>query len=212
MPSTRLVPRTQVSPFQEIFLRDEPVRHPFVEIRDPSQGHQLVTLIEIVSPSNKRPGPDRDGYQARQAEVLASSASLLELDLHRTGRRLVPFREVEAAVLQHEPPADYLVLLSRAWQRQPRRPRYHWLPVLLTEPLPVVPVPLREGEPEPALDLQYVFTEAYDRGPYLRGAVDYSGAPHVPVRPDQAAWLEDRLRAAGLRPPQGADGPAGDAP
>lgn len=156
------LPRSQVSPFLEVVLRHEPVSHPFVEIRDPAQGHQLITLIKLVSPSNKRPGPDREAYQAKQSEVLASSASLLELDLHRGGRRLLPFREVEAAILQHEPPADYLVMLSRAWHRQPRRPRYCWLPVMLTEPLPVVPVPLREGEPEPALDLQYVFTEAYD--------------------------------------------------
>jgi hypothetical protein len=35
----------------------EPLRHHLAGIRDASRGHALVTLIEIASPSNKRPGP-----------------------------------------------------------------------------------------------------------------------------------------------------------
>lgn len=35
------------------------IRHHFVEIRDSQRAHALVTVIEIVSPSNKRPGVDR---------------------------------------------------------------------------------------------------------------------------------------------------------
>src|SRR6266542_250856 len=43
-------------------VRDEALRHSYIEIRDPTRGHHLVTLIEIVSPSNKRPGADRRAY------------------------------------------------------------------------------------------------------------------------------------------------------
>ena len=68
----------------------EPIRHLFVEIRDPSRGHKLITLIEILSPSNKWPGPDREAYEAKQREVLESDASLIELDLLRGGRRILP--------------------------------------------------------------------------------------------------------------------------
>ena len=67
----------------EITLHDEMVRHHIVEIRDSLRGHKLVTLIEILSPSNKRPGPDRVAYRLKQQEVLESDASLVEIDLLR---------------------------------------------------------------------------------------------------------------------------------
>lgn len=50
-------PRIAASPSVWIRIPDEPLRHHFVEIRDPARGHVLVTLIEIASPTNKRPGP-----------------------------------------------------------------------------------------------------------------------------------------------------------
>lgn len=50
-------PRTGVSPSVRMRVSNEPLRHHYVEIRDASHGHALVTLIEIASPSNKRPGP-----------------------------------------------------------------------------------------------------------------------------------------------------------
>jgi len=72
-------PRRRVAPAVEFAtLPDELVRHHFVEIRDSQRGHKLITLIEILSPSNKRSGPDRDSYAAKQREVLDSDANLVE--------------------------------------------------------------------------------------------------------------------------------------
>ncbi len=79
--------RREISPNVELEVFTEPIRHLFVEIRDPTQGHKLITLIEILSPSNKRSGPDREAYANKQGEVLNSDASLIELDLLRGGRR-----------------------------------------------------------------------------------------------------------------------------
>jgi hypothetical protein len=59
-------------------------------------------------------------------------------------------------------------------------------------------VPLRKGEAEVPLDLQYAFRQAYDGGPYARGAVDYGSPPDPPVRPELADWLTaclDRWRS-----------------
>src|SRR5207248_3342441 len=75
--------RTAISPSFEVRVAGEPIRHPFVEIRDPTRGHRLVTLLEIASPSNKRSGPDRQAYLRKQSEVLGSDANLIELDLLR---------------------------------------------------------------------------------------------------------------------------------
>ena len=56
----------------EVIVANEPISHLSVEVRDPSQGHELVTLIEMISPSNKLPGADRIAYLKKQAEVLAA--------------------------------------------------------------------------------------------------------------------------------------------
>jgi len=60
-------------------------RHTFLEIRD-CDNRQLVTVLELLSPSNKRPGPDREQYLAKRQQLLASSVHLVELDLLRVVR------------------------------------------------------------------------------------------------------------------------------
>lgn len=182
-----------VSPSYELVIPAEPVQHPFVEVPDPSRGHELVTLIEILSPSNKRPGPDQVAYLKKQVEILESATSLVEIDLLRGGERLFPRPELRLWFASLEPRPAYCVHINRAW----RRDRYEVFPVVLRDSLPRVPVPLREGEAEPALGLQRVFQRAYDGGPYRRGAVDYGSAPSPPLAEADAAWAADRLAGRG---------------
>jgi hypothetical protein len=81
--ATATLSERRVTPSEsvEVTVASEPVRHLYVEIRDGSRGHKLITLIEIVSPSNKRPGPDRRSYLRQQQEILESDASLVERPL-----------------------------------------------------------------------------------------------------------------------------------
>src|SRR5438045_3351838 len=58
-------PRTEISKSIDVTVFREFIRHHFVEIRDSSRGHKLITLIEILSPSNKRRGVDRENYEAK---------------------------------------------------------------------------------------------------------------------------------------------------
>src|SRR5437016_5631422 len=102
-------PRTTISPSIEWTVHSEPIKHTFVEIRDPTRGHKLITLIEIASPSNKRAGMDRRAYIQKQREVLDSDANLVEVDLLRGGDRLLVDQLIpEYARMQ--PPPDYLVV------------------------------------------------------------------------------------------------------
>lgn len=190
-------PRVETTPGLEVRIHTDPLQHRFVEIRDAQRGHKLVTLIEIVSPSNKQPGPDRRSYEAKQREVLSSDANLIELDLLRAGQRLLPYPELEAAV--YELDADYLVLLNRSALRQENWMDYTLYSVDLREPLPCIPVPLAGDDPDVLLDLQVAFNRVYREGPYLR-MIDYSADPEPPLAEDDNAWLDQRLRAAGLRP------------
>jgi hypothetical protein len=185
-------PRTEVSPSVRMRIPNEPLRHHFVEIRDGSRGHALVTLIEIASPSNKQGGPDRRSYEAKQQEILDSDTSLVELDLLRAGRPLIGGPIITESTDRLEPRPDYLVAVSRAWERGAKLD-YELFPIRLEDPLPCIPVPLREGEQEVPLDLQYAFNQLYDGGPYARGAVDYTAPPDPPVRPDLDSWLADCL-------------------
>jgi hypothetical protein len=185
-------PRTDVSASIRVRVPNESLRHHFVEIRDASHGHALVTLIEIVSPSNKRPGVDRRAYEEKQQEIMDSNTSLIEVDLLRAGQPVIGGPAVIESASRLEPPPDYLVGVNRAWQRGAKL-EYELFSVRLEWALPCIPVPLREGENEVPLDLQHVFDQAYDSGPYTRGAVDYSKPPDPPVRPDLADWSAQRL-------------------
>jgi hypothetical protein len=161
-----------------------PIPHVTVEIRD-TASRQLVTAVEVLSPTNKR-GDGRQEYLAKRRRILLSTAHLLEIDLLRQGQR-VPMQGPL-------PPAPYFIFLSRA----EKRPLTEIWPISLKEPLPVVPVPLLPDDADVALDVQQVFTTTYD----LLGfdlALDYTQPPEIPLPKEDAAWAEALLRMAGLR-------------
>jgi hypothetical protein len=164
-------PRTIVSDGVQVRVHTDPLRHHFIEIRDAARAHRLITLIEIVSPSNKYRGPDRRAYEMKQREILDSDAHPIELDLLRAGTRPLPYPELSAAIDRLEP--DYLVLLNRGNLRQENWMDYTLYPVHLREALPVIPVPLSGAVPDVPLDLQTSVQRAYIDGPYRR-ALDYS--------------------------------------
>ena len=164
-----------------------------MEIRDASRAHKLVTLIEIVSPSNKQPGQDRRAYQQEQREVLDSDASLVEIDLLRSGERLLPNPNLEEFVANLDAPPDYLVAVNRAWRRIGVLSDYELFPIGVRDTLPWIPIPLTEHLPAPALDLQWVFNQAYDRGPYRRGAVDYHEPPNPTLAESDCEWARQVL-------------------
>lgn len=190
------LPRAESSPGIDFRLMSDTLRHRFVEIRNSARNHKLVTRIEIVSPSNKLPGDDRRAYERKQQEILASDASLIEIDLLRSGRRLLPYPELRFEVGRLA--ADYLVMLNRGPGREGYRIGFTAYPVPLREPLPCIPVPLLEPDPDVLLDLQYAFNRVYAEGPYTR-MIDYRVDPDPPLDGEDATWSDELLRAAGLR-------------
>ncbi len=165
-------------------LLPESIPQSLVEIRDVYE-RRLVTAIELLSPSNKR-GEGLAEFQAKRREYLVGDVHYLEIDLLRIGERF----PVAGAL----PSVPYFVFLSRASKRR----RVGIWPIPLEQPLPTVPVPLLAGDADVPLDLQHAFDTIYDLFSYDRAA-DHSGRPAEPLTPDQAAWVESRLRAAGLR-------------
>lgn len=179
-----LATATLSAPLQMATVIPTLLPHITVEIRD-AQERQLVTAIEVLSPANKR-GAGRNEYLGKRRQILISTTHLLEIDLQREGAR-VPMQKPL-------PPADYFVFLSRA----ERRPLTEIWPIDVQDHLPIVPVPLLEGDPDVSLDLQRVLSAIYDTFGYEL-LVDYSQPPHVPLAAKKAAWADDLLRAKGLR-------------
>ena len=165
-----------------------PTRYARLEIRT-VDGDVLVTAIELLSPANKRPGMDgADTYEKKRQEFFQTEAHLLEIDLLRAGKR----PQVRAKL----PPAPGFIFLSRA----ERRPQIGIWPVTWQEPIRVVPVPLRRPDPDVPLDLSACLRAIYASARYER-RIDYRLPPPPPeLPPEDAAWLDAHLRAAGLRP------------
>jgi hypothetical protein len=121
-------------------------------------------------------------------------------DLLRSGERLLSSPELDAYVADLTPPPVYLVLVSRAWRRVGTTITCQLFVIGPRDVLPCIPIPLREDEDDVKLDLQWVFNQAYDRGPYRRGAVDYGKEADPPLSPSDTPWLHQRLREHMLRP------------
>jgi len=163
----------------------EAVPHVSIEIRD-TANRQLVTAIEILSPTNKR-ADGRLEYLSKRRRMLLSTAHLLEFDLLRQGQRLP----------MHDPlpQAEYFILLSRAESR----PITEVWPLTLRDRLPAVPVPLLPDDADVLLDLQQTFTATYDLLGYDL-AIDYTRPPEPPLDDRASALAGSFLHAAGLRP------------
>ncbi|REJ86757.1 MAG: DUF4058 family protein [Planctomycetota bacterium] len=95
-------------------------------------------------------------------------------------------------------PWDYLVSVNQSWDREGSF-RLQLFPAWLEGQLPVFPVPLRYEEPEVHLDLQYLFAQVYDSGPYRRGAVNYSEPAQPPLPEERQTWAAERVHASRKR-------------
>jgi hypothetical protein len=146
-------------------------RTSFLEIID-IQGDSVVTVVELLSPSNKYAGPDAEQYRIKRSRLLRSGINYVELDLLRGGPRTV-------AGL---PECDYYALVARAAEF----PRAGVWPWRLRDPFPRIPVPLRPGEPDPTVDLRSALETAYDEAGYAYFI--YRGDPEPALAAEDAAW------------------------
>jgi hypothetical protein len=169
-----------------------PVEHrePFIEIVH-TAGDEVVTVIEVFSPANKTPGKGQRLYREKQQEILSSEVHLIEIDLLAEGLHTVAISEESRASLS---PHRYLVSVNRG----PDHERFEVYPIPLQRRLPHFRVPLREPDPDAALNLQAVFAQCYDNGGYA-DFVDYRQPAPVPLSPEDAAWTDGLLKGKGIR-------------
>lgn len=155
------------------------VRLTSVEIRD-TANNRLITSIEILSPVNKRE-PGLSQYRQKRQRLYQANAHLLELDLLRRGNR--PFAHPRL------PQTPYCIALTRAQSQHTEC----W-PLELSTVLPVLPVPLKDPDPDIALDLQTILNAIYDEAAYDL-SLDYDKfPPPPPLSIVETEWLQSCLK------------------
>jgi hypothetical protein len=179
---------TLAEPLEVPFL--EPETQGFLEIVETRPERRVITVLEVLSPSNKYAGPGRELYRQKQHDLAAGSVSLVEIDLLRAGPHVLQ------VPLAQYPPAyrtAYKVCVHRGWKASAEIYR-----VPLRERLPTIRVPLRQTDADVPLDLQALIEQVYRHGRY--DDIDYTVAPVPPLEPGDATWADELLRAAGKRP------------
>jgi hypothetical protein len=152
----------------------------YLEVRD-RHDRRVLSVVELLSPSNKKPGRDRTQFEAKRRVFLASDVNYVEIDLLRGWPRM-PWGDMSSC--------DYCVAVSRPDDR----PRVDFWPLNLRDPLPEVPVPIAAGRVEPRLNLQTLLHRVYDAARYEREI--YTSPPVPPLPPAEAAWAEQLARTA----------------
>jgi hypothetical protein len=142
---------------------------------------QLVTTMELLSPSNKEE-PGRRDYISKRNAILREPVHLVELDFLLGGRRL-PMRSPL-------PPGDAYAIVSRC-ETRPDAEVYAWS---LRDPLPAIRIPLRAPDPDLVLDLAAVYEETFRRGRYERN-LRYGESLQAPLPPAATEWIAMRVNA-----------------
>jgi hypothetical protein len=161
----------------------------YVEILDRYSRQQLVTVIEVVSPTNKCDGPGRESYPAKQKEIRGSTVHLVEIDLLRTGQHVLAVPEWIARESQ---PYHYLACINRA---RGARDEFDLYPRRLPERLARIAIPLAGKDPDVVLDVQGVLAQTYEDGNY-RERIDYRARCHPPLSAAHQRWANAIIKKA----------------
>jgi Protein of unknown function (DUF4058) len=152
----------------------------YLEVRETGT-NAVVTVIELLSPKNKRAGKGRSAYENKRQCILESTAHLIEIDLLRIAAPM--------PLCQNDLPWDYRILVSRS-EARPNADLYGFT---LRERIPDFPLPLKQPEEFVTIDLQSILQGVYDRAGY-----DYRIDYQQPVPPpklstEEQIWLTDVL-------------------
>ncbi len=173
---------TTVRPQSVILPMPLEIKERYLEIRE-AGSNAVITVVEVLSPTNKRPGEGRRIYSAKRQTVLGSASHLVEIDLLRAYEPMAmhPIETGPAST------AQYRILVSRS----ECRPRADLYELTLREPIPEFPLPLKEAGEQVMVDLQPLVNGIYERSGYgIR--VDYQAPVPLPAlsAADQA-WVNE---------------------
>jgi len=159
----------QAAPVRLILPAVEVQKQRYLVVRD---REKLVTVIKVLSPSNKNSG-DGDDYQRKRLELLRTEVNFVEIDLLRGGRRHIS---------DDMPDCNYCVLVSSPTDR----PEAAFWPIGLRDRLPVIPVPLHSADQAATIDLKNALDRSYDSAGFADRI--YERNPEPPLSTEDDAW------------------------
>ena len=173
---------TQTRPEKVMIPMPVEVTERYLEVRE-MKSDRVITVIELLSPKNKRSGEGREAYEKKRRAILSSGTHLVELDLLR-GSKPMEIRGAHSEAL-------YRVLISRASQR----PMADFYGISLQQRLPSFPIPLQGQDIEPIVELQLIFDHVFDRARYA-SRIDYQQPlPPPKLSESDRAWVAEWLRS-----------------
>jgi Protein of unknown function (DUF4058)/Protein of unknown function (DUF2934) len=161
----------------------------YIEIRRRTD-HNLATLIDIVSPTNKTTDEGRRAYLAHRGAAQQCKASLVEIDLVLQGQPTLTFSR------DGLPHWDHAVTVVRSSEPE----RYEIYTSTLQKRLPKFRVPLSADDRDFVIDLQAALTRCYDEADFI-SRIDYKLEPAVPLGDLNRRWLDTLLIGQNLRKP-----------
>ena len=163
-------------------------REPYLEVRQRSDG-RLITIVDVVSPTNKTSCAGRQAYLDKRQEFRHHSASLVEIDLVLQGQPVHDYSSRDGL-----PDWDYAVTVTRSVQPD----RYEIYTATIDKRLPRFRLPLASDDRDTVLDLQAAVARSYDQGDFAK-QIDYRRDPMTRLTDLQKHWLSDKLREQKLR-------------
>ncbi|MBE9085591.1 DUF4058 family protein [Tolypothrix sp. PCC 7601] len=161
------------------------IKEGYLEIREVSTG-QVVTVIEVISPTNKLTKAGRKSYLEKREKIFQSDTNLLEIDLIINGDKM--------PTLTNIPDTDYHILVVRSHQL----PSAQLFAFTVREAIPNVTIPLEQQEQEIKLDLQKLLLEIYEQAGFDL-TLDYNQPPVPDLLVKDREWMDILLKEQGLR-------------
>ncbi len=144
---------------------------------------ELVTIVEVLSPTNKRPGEGRRRYIRKREAIVAGLVNLVEIDL---------LRRWEPMHLETPPPAsDYRILVCRSLESPGA-----WLyPFTVRQHIPKFTLPLRSDDeaPAPEVDLGPIINALHHTARYGQVARYQEPPPEPDFAPEVQQWVGERV-------------------
>lgn len=166
---------------RRVFVDDEIER--WIEIHDLTG--RLVTVVELLSPSNKEDEPARGRYCNKRRTFLSAEVNVVEIDLVRRGWSVFPDKVRE---LMRKQGAPYAVCVFRASHLGERE----LYTIDLRDRLPVISIPLRPTDADIPLELQPLIDHCHERGRYH--LLRYRSELEPPLSPSDTTWVQEILR------------------
>jgi hypothetical protein len=146
---------------------------------------KLVTLVDIVSPTNRTSAAGRQAYLDTRKDARSAGANLVEIDLVLQGTPMLDYSR------ENLPEWDYAVTVTRS----PQPERHEIYTATLAKRLPRFRLPLAADDRDTVLDLHTAFSRCYDQAGFAP-RIDYKRDPATKLTDAHRAYLGQLLREA----------------